>query len=119
MQLQADVAIAIAIDVAMTVAISIAILIALETAFIQMVTAVVAIAGAEVIFLATARAMVSQLAAGHREEQPLVPLDQLHVANDEGVVEGQGAERLEAVVLILGLAEFNPDVGQAHRNSPC
>jgi len=98
--------------------IAVAILVALKAAFVQVASAVVAETGAEVVFLAAAGAMVRQLAAGHGQKKSVISFDQFDVANDERVVEGQGAERLEAVVLILGLAQLDPDVGQAHRNTP-
>ena len=98
--------------------VAIAVLISLETTFIEVGAAVIAEAGAEVIFVAAAGAVVGELSTGHGEEEPVVSFDQFNVANDEGIVEGQGAERLEPVVLVLRFAELNPDVGQAHRNSP-
>jgi len=80
--------------------------------FVQPHPAVVAKAGAKVILLATARAMVAQLARRHGQEQPLRAFDQFDVADDEGVVEGEGAERLEPS---SGLAaEINADFRQLH-----
>jgi len=69
-----------------------------------------------VIFFAAARAVVGQLSAWHRKEEAVISVDEFDVTNDEGVIEGQGAEGLEAVVLVLGLAKFNPDVSQAHKD---
>jgi hypothetical protein len=98
------------------VAVVVAVLIALETVFIEWGAAIIAEAGAEVIFFAAARAVVRQLSAWHGEEEPVVAVDEFNVTNDESIIEGQGAEGLEAVVLILRFTELNPDVSQAHSN---
>jgi hypothetical protein len=63
--------------------------------FIESQAAVVAVTGAEVVFLAAALAAVAELSGGHGEEQAVVAFDQLHVANDERVVEGERAECFE------------------------
>ena len=42
---------------------------------------------------------VGQLARGHAEDQALAALDELHVANDEAVVESDGDESLQLIVL--------------------
>jgi hypothetical protein len=56
---------------------------------IEPAATVVAEAGAEVIFFATALAMVGQFARGHGQEKAVVAFDQLDIANDKGAVEGQ------------------------------
>jgi hypothetical protein len=98
------------------VAVVVAVLVFLEAVFIQRGAAVVAEAGAEVVFFAAAGAVVGQLSAWHGEEEAVISVDEFDVTNDEGVIEGQGAEGLEAVVLVVGLAKFNPDVSQAHKD---
>ena len=71
---------------------------------------------AQVVLLAAPRAVVGELAARHRQEQPVVAVDELDVADDEGVVEGQRAERLEAA---LGLvAQINAYFCQMHTLCP-
>jgi len=106
----------VGVELQAAVAVVVAVLIFLETVFIQRRAAVIAKAGAEVIFFAAARAVVGQLSAWHRKEEAVISIDEFDVTNDEGVIEGQGAEGLEAVVLVLGLAKFNPDVSQAHKD---
>ena len=94
------------------VAVAVAVLVPLVALLVEPRAALVAVAGAEVIFFTAAVAVVGELSGGHREEEAVVAVDELDVADDEGVVEGQGAERLEPVVLIF--AELNSDVRQLH-----
>jgi hypothetical protein len=85
---------------------------------IEVTAAVVAEAGPKVIFLTASLAVIGQLARGHREEKSVVAFDQFDVSDDEGVVKRQRAECLEAIILVMAVAEFDPDVSQAHNNSP-
>src|SRR6516164_9219908 len=55
--------------------------------FIKLVSALVAVAGPQVILAATAAAAVGQFAAGHGHKRPLGSLDDFQVANHVGVVE--------------------------------
>jgi hypothetical protein len=61
--------------------------------FIEARAALIAETGAQMVFLAAAPAAVAELAAGHGQEQSIVSFDQFHVADDEGVIEGERAER--------------------------
>jgi hypothetical protein len=83
---------------------------------IEPAAAVVAEAGAEVILVAAARAVVTELARGHGEEEPVGAFDELHVADDESVVERQRAERLEPTRRIA--AEVDTDFRQLHGDTP-
>jgi hypothetical protein len=60
--------------------------------FVEALAAVVAEAGAEVIFLSASAAAIAQLATGHRQEKSVISFDDFHIADDEGVVEGQRAK---------------------------
>ena len=48
------------------------------------------------ILFAAATAAIAELSRWHRQEQPVVAVDQLYVANDERVIECQRAKRFEA-----------------------
>ena len=71
------------------------VLVAEVAVLIEMMAAIIAELGAEVVFLVAAIAMVGQFPRGHREKRAIIAIDQLYVANDESVIEGQGAEGLE------------------------
>src|SRR5262245_13000769 len=68
------------------------------------------------VLAAALAAAVRQFAAGHGHERPLGALDDLQVANDEGVVERDRAEGLEALVVVVH--ELDPDFGDDHSCSP-
>ncbi len=82
--------------------------------FVEPASAAVTEAGAEMILLRAARAMVAKLARRHGEEKPVGPLDQLDVADDEGVVEGERAEGLEPARVVA--AQVDAHFGELHKN---
>ena len=100
----------------MAVPVAVAVLVSLDAVFIELRAAMIAEAGAKVIFFAATRAMVSQFSAGHGQKKTFIAIDEFYITDDKGVIEGQGAEGLESIVLIVRFAEFYPDVSQAHRN---
>ena len=55
---------------------------------------------------------VAELAAGHGHEQPARPVDDLEVANNEGVIDGNRAEGPQAVLGILHQLDAN--LGDLH-----
>jgi hypothetical protein len=55
--------------------------------------ALVAEPGAKMILFTATPAAIAKLSAGHRQEKPIIPFDQLHIANDERVIESQRAKR--------------------------
>ncbi|HEY2589808.1 MAG TPA: hypothetical protein VGI81_28955 [Tepidisphaeraceae bacterium] len=57
--------------------------------FVQSLAAMVAEAGTQVILLPAGGAVVGQFARRHRKEEPVIPVDQLHVADDERVIKGK------------------------------
>src|SRR5205814_2703717 len=107
-------AVAVGVDVAVAVAVAVPVAVAVlqVPALIEPAPAVVAVAGPQVVLFLASRAVVAQLARRHRQEQAVVPVDQLHVADDEGVVERQRAERLEAAAVLT--AEVDPYFRQFH-----
>src|SRR6266436_5700608 len=64
--------------------------------FVEAPAAIGAKTGTEVVFLRAGRAMIAKLAGRHGQEEAIVTVNELHVANDEGSVEGKRAERLKA-----------------------
>jgi hypothetical protein len=64
------------------------------------------------VLVAAARAMIAELARRHRQEEPFRAFDQLDVADDEGVVEGEGAERFQTTG--LPAAQIDTDFRQLH-----
>src|SRR5205807_4146504 len=83
---------------------------------VQFGAALVAKAGAQVVLAAAAMAAVGQLTAGHGHERPLGALDDLQVADDEGVVERDRAEGLETFVVVFH--KLDADFGDNHSSSP-
>src|SRR5262249_2423707 len=63
----------------------------------QAAAAVVAELGADVVLAGAAGAALGDLPGRHRHEDALLAFDDLEVADDEGVVEGDGAESAELV----------------------
>ena len=61
-------------------------------------------------------APVGELPARHRHEHALRALDDLQVPDDEGVVEGDRAEREQPLVVLL--AQLDADFRDDHRGSP-
>ena len=53
--------------------------------FVQVITAVIAVTGPEVIFVTAARAVIAELARGHGDEQSVIALDQLQKRRRESV----------------------------------
>jgi hypothetical protein len=82
------------------------------TGLVQAPPAIVAVPGAQVILFLAGRAVVAELPRRHRQEQPVVTVDQLDVADDEGVVERQRAERLQSAPALA--AEVDPYFRQFH-----
>ena len=91
---------------------AVAVLMAQVALVVQSGTATVAEAGAEVVFFAAALAMVGQFARGHGQKKTVVAFDQLDVADDEGVVKGQRAERLESTADIQ--TQIDANFGEFH-----
>lgn len=60
--------------------------------FIQAETAVAAVATSQMVLGATGRAPVGQLAAGHGDKVAFGALNDFQIADNEGVVKGDGAE---------------------------
>src|SRR5262249_49440241 len=85
---------------------------------VELRAALVAEPRPQVVLAAAARAAVGQLAAGHGHERPLGALDDLQVADDEGVAEGDRAEGLEPLVLVPVFHELDADFGDNHGSSP-
>jgi hypothetical protein len=85
-------------------------------ALIESSAAVVAEAGAEMIFVAAARAVIAKLARRHGEEEALGTFDELDVADDESVIEGERAKRLETPGGVA--AEVDADFSQLHGDTP-
>src|SRR5262249_19526436 len=83
---------------------------------VELAAALVTEAGAQVVLAAAAGAAVGQLAAGHGHERPLGALDDLQVADDEGVVVRARAEGLRPLVVVFH--QFDADLGDDHSCSP-
>ncbi len=82
---------------------------------VELVSAVVAVAGSQMILAAALGAAVSQLAAGHGDEQSFVAFDDLEVTDDKLVVEGDGAECAQARIAVSVLFhELDADFGDLH-----
>ena len=62
---------------------------------VEAMAALIAELGPQMVLFGAARAMIRQFAGRHRDEQSIVSVDQLHVAHDESVVEGERAKRLQ------------------------
>jgi len=60
-----------------------------ETIFVEPLATVIAEPGAQMVFFRASRAMIAQLSGWHGQEEPIVAVDQLHVANDERAVKGE------------------------------
>src|SRR5919204_435285 len=83
---------------------------------VQLVAALVAVAGPQVVLVAALAAAVRQLAAGHGHERAFGAFDDLQVAHDEGVVERDRAEGEQALVVVFH--ELNANFGDDHSGSP-
>ena len=69
--------------------------------FVQTHAAVVAETRAEMVLLPAAIAVIGKFAGRHGQKQAVGSFDQLHVSDDERVVERQRAKSLESIVLPL------------------
>src|SRR5262249_17897444 len=85
---------------------------------IELATALIAVARPQMILAAATRAAVGELAAGHGHERAFCAFNGLEVAHDEGVVERDRAEGLEALVFVVVLHELDSDFGDHHSGSP-
>lgn len=86
---------------------TIATAILLITVFIEAVAAMIAVSGAQMVLFVAMGAMIRKLAGGHRQEKPIVAVDQLHIAHNEGVIEGQRAEGLESAAALAAEIDAN------------
>src|SRR5262249_4030926 len=85
---------------------------------VEFAAALVAVASPQVVLAATLLAAVGQLAGRHGHERALGAFDDLQIAHDEGVVERDRAEGLQALVLAVVFHELNADFGDNHSGSP-
>src|SRR6266850_3015145 len=105
------------ISVKFQAAMAVSVLIAHEAVFVEAIAAVGAIAGAEVIFLTAASAMIAQFTRGHGEEETVVAIDQLYVTNYECMIKGEGAKGLQTTG--LSIAQFYAHFREQHKNPCC
>src|SRR5690606_18534363 len=84
--------------------------------FAQPPAALVAVGRPEMVLVPAMRAVRGELAARHGNKRAVAPVDDLQVANDEAVVEGNRTERLQAIVRVLH--QFDPHFGDFHTRSP-
>ena len=96
---------------------AVSVLIAHEAVFVEAIAAIGAVAGAEVIFLTAASAMIAQFTRGHGEEEAVVAIDQLYVANYECMIKGEGAKGLQTTG--LSIAQFYAHFREQHKNPCC
>jgi len=75
--------------------------------FIEAMAAMIAVAGAEMILFIAMGAMIGKLAGGHRQEEAIIAVDQLHIPHDERVIEGQRAEGLESAAALAAEIDAN------------
>jgi len=75
--------------------------------FVEALPAIVAEAGAEVILFPAAPAAVAEFSRRHGKEKSVISFDDFHIADDEGVVEGQRAKSLEASCLRAAQIDAN------------
>lgn len=69
-----------------------------ERLFRQLGAALIAVGGAKVVFKPAVRAVRHQFAARHGDERAAGAFNDLQVANDECVVERNGAKSLKAII---------------------
>jgi hypothetical protein len=89
-------------------------------------TATIAKSRPQVIFAAAPIATVGEFAAGHCHKQPPGPLNDLEIPDGETTVKGDGAKRVQALVLAPLIHQLDPDFGDFHgplldlrRPQPC
>ena len=81
---------------------------------IEALAAVVAEPGAQVVLLRAGGAVVGDLARRHRQEETIVAVDQLHVADDERVIERERAVSLQTIG--FSLAQIDADFRELHKS---
>lgn len=86
--------------------------VARRTLFIEPGAALIAVPGSQVILIPAVWAAIRQLAAGHRDEETLGPLDDFQITNHEFIVEGHAAERMETFVVLFD--KLDTDFGDFH-----
>lgn len=72
-----------------------------STVFVHVRTAIVAIAGPQVILAATTMTTIGQLARGHRHEEAFRSFDDLQIPNDKSVIERDRTESHQALVVLF------------------
>ena len=77
---------------------------------VELAAALIAEAGPQMILAAAAGTAIGQLAAGHGHERALGPFDDLQIADDEGIVERDRAEGLQAVSLLSSMSLMRTSV---------
>ncbi|HWE97999.1 MAG TPA: hypothetical protein VG269_28890 [Tepidisphaeraceae bacterium] len=86
------------------------------TLFVEPLAAVIAEAGAQVIFVAATWAMVGKLARGHGKEEAVVAVDELYVTDDERVVKGERAKGFQTAPALA--AKIDAHFCQQHEAPP-
>jgi hypothetical protein len=84
--------------------------------FIEAGAAVVAEAGAEMVFLRAPSASVGELSRRHREEEPAGAIDEFDVTDNKGLIERERAERLETT--LAHVAQIDANLRQLHVHTP-
>jgi len=79
--------------------------------------ALIAVQRAQMVLHAAPRAVRSQLAARHRDERTIGPVDDLKVPHDEAIVKCDGTEGLEPFARFFH--ELDANLGDFHGRSPC
>src|SRR5437899_10506243 len=83
---------------------------------VELMAALIAVAGPQMVFAAALRAPVGEFAARHGHERPLAAFDVLQIANDEHFVKRDRAESQEPFV--VGFHELDWDLGEFLSCSP-
>ena len=68
---------------------------------------IVAIIAADVILVSAATTAIGELAAGHGDKWTVAPFDDLQIAYDKAVVEGNGTEGAQAILRFLHELDSN------------
>jgi hypothetical protein len=79
--------------------------------------ALIAEPGPQMVFFRAARAVIGQLSRWHGDEEAIMPFDQLDIAHNERVVEGERTECLETACAAAG-AKVDAYFCQMHGESP-
>jgi hypothetical protein len=80
--------------------------------FIEASATLIAIAGSQMILVATMRTAISQLSTGHGDKEAFGPFNDFEISNDKRVVEGDTAERMEPFVVLFD--QFDSDFRDFH-----